>query len=51
MSLRLPWLTSLFPHVEPGYRRMIGAVLLVTVHAKRVMPVSQMDTTCKMFLV
>ena len=40
MSLRLPWVNSLSPHVEPGYRRMVGAVLLVTVHAKRVMPVS-----------
>ena len=40
MSLRLPWVSSLSPHVEPGYRRMVGAVLLVTVHAKRVMPVS-----------
>ena len=40
MSLRLPWVSSLSPHVEPGYRRMVGAVLLVTVHAKRVIPVS-----------
>ena len=40
MSLRLPWVGSLSPLVEPGYRRMVGAVLLVTVHAKRVMPVS-----------
>ena len=40
MSLRLPWVSSLSPHVEPGHRRMVGAVLLVTVHAKRVMPVS-----------
>ena len=28
------------PLVEPGYPRMVGAVLLVTVHAKRVLPVS-----------
>ena len=40
MSLRLPWVSSLFPHVELGYRRIVGAVLLVTVHAKRVTPVS-----------
>ena len=40
MSLRLPWVSSLSPHVEAGYRRMVGAVVLVTVHAKRVMPVS-----------
>ena len=40
ISLRLPWVSSLSPDVEPGYRRMVGAVLLVTVHAKRVMTVS-----------
>ena len=40
MPLRLPWVSSLSPHVEPGYRHMVGAVLLATVDAKRVMPVS-----------
>ena len=36
MSLRLVWVTSLST-VEPGYARMVHAVLVLTVHAKRVM--------------
>ena len=40
MSLRLAWVSSLSLSVEPGYARMVGAVLVVTVHAKQVMRAS-----------
>ena len=40
MSLRLPWVSSLSPHVEPGYRRMVGAVLLITVPPNQKWPTS-----------
>ena len=43
MSLRLPWVSSLSPHVEPGYRRIVGAVLLVTEHPSAV--ILNYDTT------
>ena len=51
MSLRLPWVNSLSPHVEPGYRHMVSAMLSVTVHAKRVMPVSTCPQTVSLPLV